>query len=168
MGVETPQWHKARSQRVIEGPQRCDARSRQVVEAPQRHKARSQWVIEGPQRCKARSQRVIEGPQWYKASSRQVVEASKGYKARSAKFQKQCFWRIAGSQSLKNDVFGVLRGCKVSKTMFLAFCEVAKLRKPCFSLYIPKPYIFEYGFFVRFTFLIQSRSRHAVPLYERA
>ena len=96
----------------------------------------------------------VETPQWHKARSRQVVEASKGYKR--------------GSQSLKNDVFGVLRGRKVSKTMFLAFCEVAKPRKPCFSLYIPKPYIFEYGFFVRFTFLIQSRPRHAVPLYERA
>ena len=166
MGIETPQRHNARSQRGIETPQRCDARSRQVIEAPQRHKARSQWVIEGPQRCKASSQWVIGGPQWYKARSRQVVEASKGYKARSAKFQKQCFWRIAGSQSLKNDVFGVLRDRKASKTMFLAFCGVAKPRIPCFLLYIPKPYIFEYGFFVRFTFLIQSRSRHAVPLYE--
>ena len=88
--------------------------------------------VETPQWHKARSQRVIEGPQWYKASSRQVVEASKGYKARSAKFQKQCFWRIAGSQSLKNDVFGVLRDRKASKTMFLAFCGVAKPRKRCF------------------------------------
>ena len=88
----------------VETPQRCDARSRQV--------------IEGPQRCKASSQWVIEGPQWYKARSRQVVEASKGYKR--------------GSQSLENDVFGVLQGCKVSKTMFLAFCGVAKSQKRCF------------------------------------
>ena len=115
MGVETPQRCDARSQRVIEGPQRCDARSRQVIEAPQRRKARSQWVIEGPQRCKASSQWVIEGPQWYKA--------------RSAKFQKQCFWRIAGAQSLENDVFDASRGRKVSKTMFLTFCEVAKSQK---------------------------------------
>ena len=129
MGVETPQWHKARSQRVIEAPQWYKARSRQVIEAPQRRKARSQWVIEGPQRCKTSSQRLIEDPQWHKARSRQVVEASKGYKARSAKFQKQCFWRFAGSQSLKNDVFSVLRGRKVSKTMFLAFCGVAKSQK---------------------------------------
>ena len=89
------------------------------VETPQRCDARSQWVIEGPQRCKASSQRGIEAPQWHKARSRQVVEASKGYKARSAKFQKQCFWRIAGSQSLENDVSDASRGRKVSKTMFL-------------------------------------------------
>ena len=74
----------------------------------------------------------VETPQWHKASSRQVVEASKGYKARSAKFQKQCFWRIAGSQSLENDVFGVLRGRKASKTMFLTRRGVAKSKKRCF------------------------------------
>ena len=131
MGVETPQRCDARSQRVIEAPQRCDARSRQVIEAPQRHKARSQWVIEGPQRCKASSQWVIEGPQWYKARSRQVVEASKGYKVRSAKFQKQCFWRIAGSQNLKNDVFGVLQGRKALKTMFLILYPSPFGDSPC-------------------------------------
>ena len=118
MGVETPQWHKARSQRVIEAPQWYKARSQRVIEPPQRRKARSQWVIEDPQRCKASSQRLIEDPQWHKARSRQVVEASKGYKARSAKFQKQCFWRIAGSQSLENDVFDASRGRKASNTVF--------------------------------------------------
>ena len=88
--------------------------------------------VETPQWHKARSQRVIEAPQWHKARSRQVVEVSKGYKARSAKFQKQCFWRIAGSQSLENDVSDASRGRKVSKTMFLTFCRVAKPQKRCF------------------------------------
>ena len=71
----------------------------------------------------------VEGPQRCDTRSRQVVEASKGCKARSAKFQKQCFWRIAGAQSLENDVFDASRGSKVSKTMFLTFCEVAKSKK---------------------------------------
>ena len=101
------------------------------VETPQRHKARSQRVIEGPQRCKARSQRVVEGPQRCDARSRQVVEASKGCKARSAKFQKQCFWRIAGAQSLENDVFGVLRGSKALKTMFLILYPSPFGDSPC-------------------------------------
>ena len=118
MGVETPQRHKARSQRVIEAPQWYKARSQRVIEPPQRHKARSQWVIEAPQRRKASSQRLIEGPQWHNARSQQVVEASKGYKR--------------GPQSFKNNVFGALRGRKVSKTMFLAFCGVAKSQKRCF------------------------------------
>ena len=46
--------------------------------------------------------------------------------------RKQCFWRIAGSQSLENDVFGVLRGRKASKTMFLTRRGVAKSKKRCF------------------------------------
>ena len=140
MGVETPQWHKARSQRVIEAPQWYKARSQRVIEPPQRHKARSQWVIEGPQRCKASSQWVIEGPQWYR--SLRVLNGIKRGRDRSlrplkgtsevrkvsktmflafcgvAKSQKRCFWRFARSQSLENDVFGVLRGRKASKTMF--------------------------------------------------
>ena len=41
MGVEIPQRHKARSQRVIDAPQRHKARSQQVVEASKGYKARS-------------------------------------------------------------------------------------------------------------------------------